>query len=139
MKRVISLAVTTILLLSVFVSCVVDSTRISNPVYPAIDSVSYDVRSNYYKGIVNILGLNVMDGFKDQSLFFEPPLAFALWLMEINKRDEAARFEPMEYGENAAAVQQVSRINWEKYPYSVILVPGHGPEEKGIDEYIRNS
>lgn len=102
------------------------------PNYPAIDSVTYDVHSNYYKSVINIVGMNVMDDFADEALSFEPSLDFALWLMESNKRDEAARFEPMETGENAAAVKQVAQTNWEKYSYSVILVPGHGPEEKGI-------
>lgn len=102
------------------------------PNYPDIDSVTYDVHSNYYKSVINIAGMNVMDDFADEALFFEPSLDFALWLMEGNKRDEAARFEPMESGENAAAVKQVAQTDWKKYPYSVILVPGHGPEEKGI-------
>ncbi len=100
--------------------------------YPHIDSVSYNVNSNYYKKVLNIAALNVLDDVDDNVTFFVSSLEFALWVMEANERDEAARFEPMELGENAAAVKQVAQTKWEEYPYSVILVPGHGPEEEGV-------
>ncbi|RYZ88078.1 MAG: YdcF family protein, partial [Proteobacteria bacterium] len=48
------------------------------------------------------------------------------------RRDEAGRFEPLESGENAAALKQVSKIDWNKYPYALILAPGHGPEEPQV-------
>lgn len=102
------------------------------PRYPAIDSVSYNVQTERFKRLINITAHNVLDDVKNNNLFFEPSLNFALWLLEINNRDEAARFEPMEQGENLAAVEQVARTNWEQYPYSVILIPGAGPEKHGI-------
>lgn len=104
----------------------------AKPQYAQIDSVSYNVHSNYYKTVLNTLALNVFDDVDDRFTFFESSLEFALWLMEANERDEAARFEQMELGENAAAVKQIALTNWEEYPYSVILVPGHGPEEEGV-------
>ncbi len=103
------------------------------PNSPRIDSVSYNVGSQYYQKVVNIVALNVSDDLDTMKLLFEPTMSFAVWLLEINKRDEAARFEPMELGENAKAVQQVKQTNWSNYQYSAILVPGHGPEEKGVD------
>ncbi len=102
------------------------------PRYPHIDSVSYNVRSDYYKKVLSITALNVLDDLDDILSFYESSLDFALWLLEANERNEAARFEPMELGENAAAVKQVAQTKWEEYPYSVILVPGHGPEEEGV-------
>lgn len=100
--------------------------------YSNIDSVSYNVRSDYYQKVINITALNISDDLDTMKLFFEPSLSFALWLLEINERNEAARFEPMELGENARAVATVNKIDWDEYPYSVILVPGHGPEEEGV-------
>jgi hypothetical protein len=100
---------------------------------PQIDSVSYNVNSNYYQKVINVVALNLSDDVDSMNCFFEPTMNFALWLLEINERDEAARFEPMELGENEKAVQQVNLTDWSDYPYSAILVPGHGPEEKGID------
>lgn len=102
------------------------------PMYAAIDSLSYNVSSEYFKKLINMTALNVLDGMSDSVSFFKPSLDFALWMLKINNRDEAARFEPMESGENFAAVQQMPGINWDIYPYSVIMVPGYGPEVEGV-------
>jgi len=44
-------------------------------------------------------------------------------------RDEAARYEPLEEGENAAAVARIPTLDWDAWPYTVILVPGWGPTD----------
>jgi hypothetical protein len=64
--------------------------------------------------------------FARSPLFFEPTLNFALKLLEINRRDEAGRYEPLERGENKAAVRNLSKIKWSDYPYTFILVLGSG-------------
>jgi uncharacterized SAM-binding protein YcdF (DUF218 family) len=38
----------------------------------------------------------------------------------------------METAENAAGVKTVSGIQWSKYPYSVIVVPGAGPSDPNV-------
>src|SRR2546421_6463835 len=53
--------------------------------------------------------------FAKAPLFFEPSLNFALKLLEINRRDEAGRYEPLEQGENKAAVRNLKNINWSDY------------------------
>ncbi|OQY02317.1 MAG: hypothetical protein B6I20_06995 [Bacteroidetes bacterium 4572_117] len=63
-------------------------------------------------------------------LFFEPSLQFAINFLDINDRDEASSFEPMEQQENKATFERVATINWDAYKYSVLLVPGYGPEEE---------
>lgn len=99
---------------------------------PSIDSISYDAKSLLYGALVhNILGA-LLDDKAAQELFFQPGLKFALALLDANRRDEAGRFEPMEKGENRAAFRRISSIRWEKYPYSVIVIPGYGPEETGV-------
>ncbi len=102
------------------------------PLYPKIDSVSYDPNSEDYREVLHQIAwtVNTTDG--NHNLFFEPSLHFALYLLQINRRDEAARFEPMESGENASALARVSKIDWSRYPYSVILIPGIGPEVPGV-------
>jgi hypothetical protein len=62
----------------------------------------------------------------EMRLFFQPTLKFALYLLDINKRDEAGRLEPLEQKENAAAVRRILTIEWSRFPYTVILVPGQG-------------
>jgi len=52
--------------------------------------------------------------------------------MDINLRDEAGRFEPMERGENAAAFRKIASTQWSRYPYTVIVVPGAGNDRPGV-------
>jgi hypothetical protein len=102
------------------------------PRYPAIDSVSYDVTTNFYGAVVNT-AVGVLDeGRQEWQLFYEPTLAFALNLLDINRRDEAGRFEPMQAGENAAAYARIGSVAWADYPYTVIVVPGAGSDRPDV-------
>lgn len=62
-----------------------------------------------------------------------PALRFALMVLEVNERDEAGRLEPLESGENAAAIRAIPSIDWNRYPYAVIVVPGSGPDRPGVN------
>ena len=66
------------------------------------------------------------------ALFSSPSMRFALQLMWLNHRDEAGRFEPLETGENAQAFRRIKSVDWTKYPYSVIVVPGAGNDLPGF-------
>ena len=101
-----------------------------SPRYPEIDSVSYDVNSAPYKRILRAAAAVIEDG--SPGLFFQVPLRFALYLLEANNRDEAGRFEPMEKGENAAAIRKIRAAQWSKFSYSVIVVPGAGGDRPGV-------
>ena len=98
-----------------------------NPRYPAIDKVSFDVSTEGYRDLIKSKIAEIDWG--QPPLFFEPTLNFALNLLEINRRDEAARNEPLEQGENRAAVENLRKIRWHDYPYSFILVLGSGPQD----------
>lgn len=96
------------------------------PPYPAIDAVSHDVTAESYGRLLNtVVGVLDEQG-ADWQLFYQPTLAFALQLLDVNWRDEAGRFEPLHLGENSAAYKRVSAISWPDYPYTVIVVPGAG-------------
>lgn len=60
--------------------------------------------------------------------FFRPLLLVDLGALTASGRDEAARYEPLTTGENAAALATIPTIDWKAYPYTVILVPGLGPD-----------
>lgn len=60
--------------------------------------------------------------------FYRPLVLVVLRALEVQLRDEAARYEPLAAGENAAALAALPSIDWNAYPYSVIVVPGQGPE-----------
>ncbi len=96
-----------------------------DPFYKNIDKVSFDVSSEEYR---SLLKLNITEiKLSGNTLFFEPSLNFALKLLETNRRDEAGRYEPLEEGENKAALNHLTEIKWSDYSYSFILVLGSGP------------
>jgi DUF218 domain-containing protein len=98
-----------------------------DPRYKEIDRVSFDVSSEAYSNLVKAKIGAIR--FSPAPLFFEPTMKFALGLLEINRRDEAGRYEPLESGENKAAVRNLRKIKWSDYPYSFILVLGSGPSD----------
>jgi DUF218 domain len=98
-----------------------------DPRYKEIDKVSFNVSTEDYRNLLTA-GIRQISLSKDP-LFFEPTLNFALKLLEINRRDEAARYEPLERGQNKAAVQSLKNIKWSDYQYSFILVLGSGPAD----------
>jgi hypothetical protein len=96
--------------------------------YPRIDSASYDVNSRYYRVALKDMFGALSEKLDGMTAFYQPSLAIALQLMELNDRDEPARFEPLGTGENKAALLAVKTINWSKYTYATIVVPGEGPD-----------
>jgi hypothetical protein len=95
--------------------------------YPLIDSPNYVVTSRYYKTVLKDMLALLDEQTDDMKLFYQPSLAVAMHLMEANDRDEPARFEPMEQGVNKKAFERVKQIQWAKYPYAAIVIPGNGP------------
>jgi hypothetical protein len=102
------------------------------PRYPLIDSISFDVNSADFQQRVASLTQQTAADASGPELFFEPSLKAALQLLDWNHRDEAARLEPMESGVNQAAVHAIPTIPWSKFAYSVIVVPGAGPEQRDV-------
>jgi DUF218 domain len=95
-----------------------------DPRYAVIDKASFDVFTEAYLNLLKTKTAEIK--FSNDPLFFEPTLNFVMKLLEVNRRDEAARHEPLEEGENKAAVQNLKNIKWSDYPYSFILVLGSG-------------
>jgi hypothetical protein len=98
-----------------------------DPFYKDIDKASFDVSSEAYRQLLKVKVGEIQ--FSHAPLFFEPTLTFALKLLEVNRRDEAGRYEPLEAGENKACFQYMKKISWNDYPYSFILVLGSGPAD----------
>ncbi|MES1249773.1 MAG: YdcF family protein [Chitinophaga rupis] len=96
--------------------------------YPRIDSASYPVNSRYYRTALKDMFAYLGEKMELGPVFYTPSLAIALQLMDLNDRDEPARFEPMESGENKKAVLAIKTTNWSKFSYATILIPGNGPE-----------
>lgn len=96
--------------------------------YPKIDSPNYVVNSRYYRMVEKDIFALLDEQTDEMPLFYHPSLAVAMHLMDANDRDEPARFEPMEQGENKKAVAKIKVTQWAKYEYAAIVIPGNGPE-----------
>ncbi|MFY0256074.1 YdcF family protein [Chitinophaga sp. 30R24] len=90
--------------------------------YPTIDAAIYDVNSVAYNEMVQ----HLFGKLPRNGLFFQPSLSLALGLLELNHRDEAARYEPLP-APNAAPYKKVKGTDWERYPYSTLLILGSSP------------
>jgi len=95
--------------------------------YPLIDSPNYVVNTRYYETVLKDIFASLDEVTDKMKLFYQPSFAVALQLMQANDRDEPARFEPLENGENKKAIEKVKTIRWAKYPYAAIVIPGNGP------------
>jgi hypothetical protein len=96
--------------------------------FPRIDTASYVVTSRYYRGVMKDMFSLLDEHTDDMKLFYQPSLAVAMRLMDANDRDEPARFEPMEQKDNKKAFDRIKLIQWDKYKYATIVIPGNGPE-----------
>jgi DUF218 domain len=95
--------------------------------YPVIDSALFYVQSPAYKAGVQQL-LKQQTG---ADLFFQPSLQFAMGLLTLSHREEAARYEPMS-ATNADAYRQIKKTDWSKYSYPAMLILGASPVGKEV-------
>lgn len=98
------------------------------PNYPAIDSIEFKTIVRSYPVLVYDCSDVVRQEKKNADLFFGPSMHYALQFLEVNERQEAADYEPMASTVNKAALDRVKKIEWSKFTYTLILVPGAGPD-----------
>lgn len=103
------------------------------PRYPAIDSSSFARHSAALaRQVRQALEPPAKASARRPGVFYALPLQAALLVLRLNGRDEAARYEPLLGGRNAAPRAAAARTDWARYPYQAILVPGSGPEQSGV-------
>jgi uncharacterized SAM-binding protein YcdF (DUF218 family) len=99
------------------------------PNYPAIDSIGFNVHAKRYATLLYDVNATLAGDVKGTRLFFEPGMHAALLYLQINERQDPANYEPMSLTVNKPAVMHTKGLKWNKYPYSVIMIPGAGPDE----------
>lgn len=97
------------------------------PRYAEIDSISYAPTDPHFRQILGE-ALQVSTDREAAALPFHAWSAIAFDLLTANQRDEAARYEPLDTGENAAAFARARKTDWKARPYTAIVVPGAGTE-----------
>jgi len=103
------------------------------PRYPAIDSSSFPRHdAGLARRVSQQLGPLAKAARRQPGVFYALPLHAALLALRLNGRDEAARYEPLLAGLNAAPGAAAARTAWARYPYQAILVPGSGPDQPGV-------
>lgn len=99
------------------------------PRYPAIDAMAYDPTDAHFRSMLeSALEANI-DGARPTNVFFAPWAQLGFDLLVINQRDEAARYEPLEQGANAASFARAHALDWRAQRFTAILVPGIGLAE----------
>jgi len=101
------------------------------PNYPKIDSISFNVRDPRYLGLLLDVRQDVLTDIRKPEDALRTTLLTAVRLLEINERWDAAQLEPLMDKENKPAYEAISKTDFSKYPYSLLLTLGAGPEVYG--------
>ena len=102
----------------------------AKPNYPKIDSIAFDVHNTQYIRMVQQVTQQIMAESGSSHLFFVPSMTAALAFLKVNGREDAGNYEPMERTVNQAALHKAATVKWSDFHYTVMLVPGEGPETK---------
>lgn len=101
------------------------------PAYPEVDSMAFATDSKEWAVLFATATENVMEICKTSPLFFSLPLTAALTFLDVNDRNRAIDYEPLAETVNRTGYEAIAHTPWERYPYSLILVLGEGPEVAG--------
>ena len=101
-----------------------------SPLYPAIDATGLDTQGEAFKALVPEL-LGVLSEGQGDAVFHDLPLNFALTLLHLDDRENAAFYPRLDEQQNAAAVQFARTADWSSHAFSAILVLGEGPSMAG--------
>ncbi len=98
--------------------------------YPAIDATGLATQGEAFKALVTET-LAVLREGGNSAVFHDLALNFALTLLQLDDRENAAFYPKLDGQQNAAAVQFAKTVDWARHPYSAILVLGEGPSVAG--------
>jgi len=101
------------------------------PNYAKIDSISFNVLDKGYTELL-VMNAGISVNANKGGSFYAAPLSFALTSLDINERNQAADYEPLNQTENKYALEYAKKVRWDNFKYTLILVPGEGPEEAGV-------
>jgi hypothetical protein len=66
----------------------------------------------------------------DPVTVLDPSIGLSLALLDVAGRDDAAAWEPLDSdAHNGQALALAKRVDWSRYRYTAIIVPGEGPDD----------
>lgn len=96
------------------------------PRYAQIDSIDFDMTdTREITRVRSDVRTNLLYLTRGEP-FYAIPLRAALTWLDVNGRDEAADFIPLDQTINRTVYAVIPEIRWEDYPYSLILILGAG-------------
>lgn len=103
------------------------------PLYPKIDAISFEKEDAAFRDSVAAGVTVILDKFGKYMTFFDIPTQLALEALRLNGRNEAVQYDHDAFGMgNDYLYAKAKHVTWDSFPYSVILVPGLGPEQPGV-------
>jgi hypothetical protein len=100
--------------------------------YPMIDGPVEQTGSADFKALVAD-AIWLADAAKtDPAVRMDPSIALAIALVDVSERDDAVAFEPLDTAHNAAPFALARTMDWKRYRYTAIIIPGVGPENPVI-------
>ncbi|RYF03780.1 MAG: YdcF family protein, partial [Oxalobacteraceae bacterium] len=100
--------------------------------YPMIDGPVEQAGGADFKALVADAIWLADAGKNDPAVRLDPSLALAIALVDVSERHDAVAFEPLDAAHNAAPFALARTLDWKRYRYSAIIIPGVGPENPTI-------
>ncbi len=99
------------------------------PRYPLIDGSDDAFGSDGFAAKVADAVMLATAQRDDPAIGGDASLSLALALLDVNDKDAAVAFEPLDARYNAAAVARARRLDWTRFRYTAILALGVGPDD----------
>lgn len=103
------------------------------PLYPAIDSISFDPASDMWRKLIIEATNQIMNSPEVRAPVprEDPGYRLALSLLHLNDRENAGFYSDLDSKWNLTARVRIARTNWTAFPATIILVLGDGPDRPG--------
>lgn len=99
------------------------------PRYPAIDGPNAAAGSpEALATLDSAVALSAVGG-DDPATRLDPSIGLALAMLDDNDRDDAVAFESLDARYNASSFAKAKELNWNRYRFVAIIVPGMGPDD----------
>ena len=101
--------------------------------YPKIDGPIFPTGTPFFADSVKVAIDTARAASDSPPATIAASVRLAVALLDANDATAATRFEPLDQRENAGARTLATRTDWKAFRYSLLIVPGVGPEDTGTE------